>query len=135
MNCETIVKTVLSYYPDVEAIYLFGTYLTPDQQQDSDADIAVLFPHERARLLRNLVMSDCRDALENVLKRTVDLINLRMVNTVFQNEIIQHGRIIYQQNELIVDEFEMQVMSSYQKLNEERAGILEDILETGRIFK
>jgi len=135
MNGETIVKTVLSYYPDVEAIYLFGSYLTPDQQQDSDADIAVLFPHERARLLRNLVMSDCRDALENVLKRTVDLINLRMVNTVFQNEIIQHGRIIYQQNELIVDEFEMQVMSSYQKLNEERAGILEDILETGRIFK
>jgi hypothetical protein len=80
-------------------------------------------------------MSDCRDALENVLKRTVDLINLRTAHTVFQNEIIQQGRIIYQQNERAVDEFEMQVMSSYQKLNEERAGILEDILETGRILK
>lgn len=135
MNGETIVKTVRSFYPDAEAIYLFGSYLTPDQQQDSDADIAVLFPHERARLLKNLVMSDCRDALENILKRTVDLVNLRMANTVFQNEIIQHGRIIYQQNEYAVDEFEMQVMSSYQKLNEERAGILEDILETGRILK
>ncbi len=135
MNGETIVKTVSSFYPEVEAIYLFGTYLTPDQQQDSDADIALLFPHERAKLLKNLAMSDCRDALENVLKRTVDLINLRTANTVFQNEIIQHGRIIYQQNERIVDEFEMRVMSSYQKLNEERAGILEDILETGRILK
>ncbi len=135
MNGETIVKTVLSCYPDVEAIYLFGSYLTPDQQQDSDVDIAVLFPHEKARLLKNLAMSDCRDALENVLKRTVDLINMRTVNTVFQNEIIQHGRIIYQQNERAVDEFEMQVMSSYQKLNEERAEILEDILETGRILK
>jgi uncharacterized protein len=80
-------------------------------------------------------MSDCRDALENVLKKTVDLINLRTVNTVFQNEIIQQGRIIYQQNERIVDEFEMQVMSFYQKLNEERAGILEDILASGRILK
>ena len=135
MNGETIVKTVLRFYPDVEAIYLFGSYLTPDQQQDSDVDIAVLFPHERAKLLKNLAMSDCRDALENVLKRTVDLINMRTVNTVFQNEIIQHGRIIYQQNEYAVDEFEMQVMSSYQKLNEERADILEDILETGRILK
>ncbi len=135
MNRETIVKTVLSCYPDAEAIYLFGSYLTPDQQQDSDADIAVLFPHEKAKLLKNLAMSDCRDALENVLKRTVDLINMRTVNTVFQNELIQHGRIIYQQNERAVDEFEMQVMSSYQKLNEERAGILEDILETGRILK
>jgi uncharacterized protein len=135
MNGETIVKTVLRFYPGVEAIYLFGSYLTPDQQQDSDVDIAVLFPHERAKLLKNLAMSDCRDALENVLKRTVDLINMRTVNTVFQNEIIQHGRIIYQQNEYAVDEFEMQVMSSYQKLNEERAEILEDILETGRILK
>jgi len=135
MNGETIVKTVLRFYPEVEAIYLFGSYLTPDQQQDSDVDIAVLFPHERAKLLKNLAMSDCRDALENVLKRTVDLINMRTVNTVFQNEIIQHGRIIYQQNEYAVDEFEMQVVSSYQKLNEERVGILEDILETGRILK
>ena len=135
MNRETIVKTVLSCYPDAEAIYLFGSYLTPDQQQDSDADIAVLFPHEKAKLLKNLAMSDCRDSLENVLKRTVDLVNMRTVNTVFQNEIIQQSRIIYQQNERAVDEFEMQVMSSYQKLNEERVGILKDILETGRILK
>lgn len=135
MNGETIVKTVLSYYPEVEAIYLFGSYLTPDQQQASDADLALLFPHEKAKLLKNLAMGECRDALENILKRTVDLINLRTANTVFQNEIIQQGRIIYQQNERAIDEFEMQIMSSYQKLNEERAGILEDILETGRILK
>ena len=135
MNGETIVKTVLHFYPEVEAIYLFGSYLTPDQQQDSDVDLAVLFSHEKAGQLKNTAMSDCRDALENVLKRTVDLVNLRKVNTVFQNEIVQQGRTIYQQNERVVDEFEMQVMSSYQKLNEERAGILEDILETGRILE
>jgi len=135
MNGETIVKTVLHFYPDVEAIYLFGSYLTPDQQQDSDVDLAVLFPHEKARLLKSLAMSDCRGALESNLKRTVDLINLRMVNTVFQNEIIQQGRIIYQQNERVVDEFEMLTLSFYLKLNEERAGILEDIWESGRILK
>lgn len=135
MKGVTIVKTVLSFYPDAEAIYLFGTYLTPDQQQESDADIAILFPHEKAKLLKNLAVSDCRDALENVLKRTVDLINLRAVNTVFQNEIIQHGKVIYHQNERAVDEFEMLALSFYQKLNEERAGILEDIVETGRILK
>ena len=118
MNGETIAKTALSFYPDAEAIYLFGSYLTPDQRQDSDVDIAVLFPYEKAKVLKNIAMSDCRDALENVLKKTVDLINLRTVNTVFQNEIIQKGRIIYQQNERSVDEFEMQVMSFYQKLNE-----------------
>ncbi len=135
MNGETIVKTVLSFYSDVEAIYLFGSYLTPDQQQDSDADIALLFSPEKAKLVKNPAMSDCQAALENVLKRTVDLINLGTVNTVFQNEVIQHSRIIYQRNEYAIDEFEMRVLSSYQKLNEERAGILEDILGTGRILK
>lgn len=135
MSSETIAKTVLNYYPDAEAIYLFGSYLTPDRQPDSDVDIAVLFRHEKAKLLKNIAASDCRDALEDVLKRRVDLINLRTANTVFQNEVIQNGRIIYQQNERTVDEFEMQVMSSYQKLNEERAGILEDILGSGRILK
>jgi len=135
MNGEKIVKTVLHFYPDVEAIYLFGSYLTPDQQQGSDVDVAVLFSHEKARLLKGFAMSDCREALEEALKRTVDLINIRTVNTVFQNEIIQQGRIIYQQHERVVDEFEMLTLSFYQKLNEERAGILEDILETGRILE
>jgi predicted nucleotidyltransferase len=135
MSREAITKTVLNFYPDAEAIYLFGTYLTPEQRQDSDADIAVLLPYEKAKLVKNIALSDCRDELETILKTTVDLINLRMVNTVFQTEIIQQGSIIYQRLERLVDEFEMQVLSSYQKLNDERAGIIEDILETGRILK
>ncbi|MBZ0155434.1 MAG: nucleotidyltransferase domain-containing protein [Alphaproteobacteria bacterium] len=135
MSSEAIVKTILSFYPDVEAIYLFGTYLTPDEHKESDVDIAVLFSPGKARTVKNLAMSECRFALEDALKRAVDLINLRMVNTVFQNEIIQEGRIIYRQNDYAVDTFEMLVLSSYQKLNEERAAILEDILETGRILR
>jgi predicted nucleotidyltransferase len=135
MSNESIIKTVLSFYPDVEAIYLFGTYLTPDEQKESDADIALLLPHDKARTVKNPAMSGCRFALEDVLKRTVDLVNIRSVDTVFQNEIIQYGRTIYKQSEYVVDEFEMNVLSSYQKLNEERAHILEDILDTGRILR
>lgn len=135
MSNETIVKTVLNFYPEVQAIYLFGTYGTQDEHKDSDVDVAILFPHDKAKTVSNLAMSECWFAIEGVLKKTADLINMRMVNTVFQNEIIQEGRLIYKQNEYSVDEFEMNVMSSYQKLNEERADILEDILETGRILR
>jgi len=132
---ETIVKTVQNFYPDAQAIYLFGTYGTPDEQRESDLDIAVLLPPDRARAIGNLASNECRYALEDVLKRTVDLINIRMANTVFQHEIIQEGRLIYRQDEYAVNVFEMQVMSSYQKLNEERAGILEEIFESGRIVQ
>lgn len=135
MSEKAIIETVLTFYPDAEAIYLFGTYLTTHERYDSDVDIALLFSLGGAKVVGNLVMSDCMHALENSVKRSVDMVNLRMMNTVFQNEIIQEGRIIYKRSEATVDEFEMQVMSAYQKLNEERAFILEDIFETGRILR
>ncbi|PKM99247.1 MAG: hypothetical protein CVU78_07300 [Elusimicrobia bacterium HGW-Elusimicrobia-2] len=45
---EIIVKTVLSHYPDIQAIYLFGSYGTGDEWPDSDVDIALLFKAETA---------------------------------------------------------------------------------------
>lgn len=135
MLYETIIKTVQSFFPEAQAIYLFGTHGTPDEQRESDLDIAVLFPPERAKTIGNLALSECRYALEDVFAKSVDLINIRMINTVFQHEIIQEGRLIYRQDNNAVDLFEMQVMSSYQKLNEERAGILEEIFESSRVVQ
>ena len=132
---DLIIKTVLGFYPDVEAIYLFGSYQTAYEAAESDVDMALLFSPERAKELGNLSISECRKTLEDILKRTVDLINIRMVNTVFQNGIVGEGRAIFTQNEHAADEFEMLVLSYYQKLNEERAEILKDILDTGRILK
>ncbi len=132
---ETIIKTVLAFYPGTQAIYLFGTYETPGERGNSDVDIAVFFPPEVSRSIGNLALSKCRSSLEDVLEKTVDLVNIGTVNTVLQNEIIQEGRLIYCRDENIVDVFEMQVLSSYQKLNEERAGILEEIFESGRIVQ
>jgi len=135
MGNEAIVHTVLRFYPDVEAVYLFGSYQTDYERKDSDADIALLFPHDRAKAIKNIAISECRYALEDVLNRTADMVNLRRVNTVFQHEIITEGRIICNQSEYQVDCFEMLVMSFYQKLNEERAGIIQEILQSGKILQ
>ena len=131
---EAIIKTVLDFYPDVEAIYLFGSYGTEDEKPDSDVDIALLFPPRRAKAVKSLALSECWSSLTKILQKNVDLVNLRLVNTVFQHEIIQNGRLLYVKGENAVDAFEMAVLSSYQKLNEERAGILEEIYKSGRIF-
>jgi uncharacterized protein len=131
---EVIVKTVLQFYPDVEAVYVFGSHGTSDERPDSDADVGLLFPPDMAKTIKNLPMSQCSLALEDILVKPVDMINLREENMVFQHEIIQGGRIIYMRGEYAVDEYEMTVMSLYQKLNEERAGILQEIFQTGRII-
>jgi uncharacterized heparinase superfamily protein len=105
------------------------------ESPESDVDIALLLPLLEARKTKSLAFSACHEALESFAKRSVDLINLREANTVFQNEIISEGRLIFAADEAAIDSFEMHVMSAYQKLNEERAEILNDIEISGRIFQ
>lgn len=79
-------------------------------------------------------MSDLRFALQDLLKKDVDLINLRLAPTVFQKEIILAERRIFCADRYAADEFEMRVLSFYQKLNQERAGIMAEGLRSGRFY-
>ena len=79
-------------------------------------------------------MSPCRSELETLLKADVDFINLRMVDTVFQNEIVGTAREIFVSDRAAADEFAMLAMSLYQKLSEERREIIEEVLRTGRAY-
>ncbi|MGH8610590.1 MAG: type VII toxin-antitoxin system MntA family adenylyltransferase antitoxin [Gammaproteobacteria bacterium] len=131
---DATIQTVLSHYPDTQAIYLFGSYGTTDEWPDSDVDIALLLPAGQARVNRMLVMSPLWTELESLLKKPVDLINLRETPTVFQKEIIAADRRIYTGDAYAADEFEMLVLSFYQKLGEERAEILAEGLRSGRFY-
>ncbi|MFH1077390.1 MAG: nucleotidyltransferase domain-containing protein [Pseudomonadota bacterium] len=131
---EKVIQAILVCYPDLQAIYLFGTYGTDDMQDKSDVDIALLLGHKKSKEAGTLIMSDLRLELETILKREVDLINLRAVSTVFQKEVVETGRRIYCADEYAADEFDMLTMSYYQKLNEERAGILQEVLSSRRFY-
>ena len=131
---EVIVRTILEHYPAVQAVYLFGTYGTEDEWPDSDVDIAVLLPPEEAKRVGHMALSDARMALARLLGKDVDLVNLRQVSTVFQKEIVMADRRIYCASGYAADEFEMVVLSLYQKLNEERAEVLAEGLRSGRFY-
>lgn len=130
----TIIQTVLAHYPVTQAIYLFGTYGTPDEWPNSDVDIALLLPPEEAKRAGHMALGNAHVALERLLGKDVDLINLRQVSTVFQKEIIMAERRIYCADAYAADEFEMLVLSYYQKLNEERADVLAEGLRSGRFY-
>ncbi|MFZ5995456.1 MAG: type VII toxin-antitoxin system MntA family adenylyltransferase antitoxin [Thermodesulfobacteriota bacterium] len=131
---DVIIKASLKYYPDLQAIYIFGTYGTDEEWPDSDVDIALLLPWEKAKEAGSLMMSDLCFELESLLHKDVDLINLREVSTVLQKEVIAAGRRIYCADEYAADEFEMLILSYYQKLSEERRDILQSFFETRRAF-
>jgi len=130
-----IIESVLKHYPDVQAIYLFGSHDTEHEWPNSDVDIALLPPPEKVRDMGSLVLSPLWLELERLLGKTVDLINLRQVSTVLQKEIIVADRRIYCHDEYAADEFEMLALSLYQKLNQERREVIAEGLRSGRFHK
>jgi uncharacterized protein len=114
----------------LEAVYLFGSFADCTQTESSDVDIALLFSMLPDKV-RALAGSDLQLELSKALKRSVDLVDLRTVSTVFQNEIIVSGERFLTLEEASADEFEMMTLSFYQKLNEERKEILEEFKTSG----
>lgn len=123
------------FAPGVQAVYLFGSSTSGGMRPDSDVDVALLFPHAEAQPLPgNLLRHPLRTALMRHFRREVDLVNLRRLPTVFQHEIVSNGERIVCRDSEAADEFEIGVLSRYQKLNEERAEILRDFSADGRAY-
>lgn len=131
---EILVKHILAALPEAQAIYLFGSAAKGRMRDDSDVDVAVLLPHVRAKELGSLALSDLAFDLMKALRRDVDLVNLRLVSTVLQKQVIENGIVLFCANDYAREEFEMLTISFYQKLNEERAGILQSLKEDRGVY-
>jgi uncharacterized protein len=131
---DAIVQSVTSAYPEAEGIYLFGSTSGGESNQASDVDVAIVLPGASARAVGSLALSELRFRLEEVLRRTVDLVNARAAPVVLQKEIIATGTPIYVADPAGLQHYEMIVLSLYGKLNEERRGILEEFALTGRAY-
>jgi uncharacterized protein len=129
-----IIEISLRHFPDLEAIYLFGSYGTENVRDDSDVDIALLLAPDQAKAAASLMTHDLHLALEQALCKDVDLVNLRQVSTVLQKEVVAADRCIFEGNRFAREEFEMLTLSHYQKLNEERKAIVESGL-AGRFLE
>ncbi|MFH1096964.1 MAG: nucleotidyltransferase domain-containing protein [Candidatus Desantisbacteria bacterium] len=133
-ECSKIIQTILAHCPNLQAIYLFGSYGTEQEWTESDVDIAVLLPPDEAKQAGSFAMSKLCMTLERLLGKEVDLINLRQVSTVFQKEITMAERRIFCADNYATDEFEMLTLSYYQKLNEECCEIIEEAMKSGRFY-
>lgn len=114
-----LIAVIKQYIPAIRLLYLFGSYASGQTNKNSDIDLAVLLPEKISTVARWEIQQKL--ALEfNV---DIDLIDLLSASTVMQNEIISKGICLYDA-ENYQGLFEMQVMSMYQHLNEERASLL-----------
>lgn len=113
------------------AVYLHGSYGTEYMRDESDIDIAFL---SEIRLTReeSIVFSV---ALQQAWgDERIDVADLRQSDTVFVAQVVANGERIYTGNELAAQRFEMTALSKYARLNEERAAIIADIKQRGKVY-
>ena len=125
-----LVPEVLGHLPEIKALYVFGSRAQGEARPDSDLDLAVLVGTE----LPETKLWETAQHLASRIGMEVDLVNLSKASTVMQMQVVRGGRRLYCADEQVCGEFEDFVYSSYARLNGERAGILQDIAQRGRIY-
>jgi len=118
-----IIKNILSDTLAPSLIYIFGSISKDKVRKDSDIDIAILAD----RQIDEYKLFILSQKLADVLKREVDLVDLKKASTVFQIQIIKTGKLIYNSDNLQKMYFQMRAMREYALLNEERMEIINKI--------
>ena len=132
---DSLIHSILQSYPDTQAVYLFGSWSSPDQRPDSDLDMAILLPPDMAKSLDTLKWHTFAVELASIAALAkVDLINLRCIDTVFKYQIIMTGERIFEVDAVSADEFELNVMAAYQDLNYQRSAIVDAGIQSGRFY-
>ncbi len=124
LDKNSLIQAVKNLMPDVRLIYLFGSQADGSATPSSDIDVAVLLEKK----LDPVIRFDLEQTLAIEFSQDVDLVDLLTASTVLQNQVIMNGKLLFgSENEQT--KFEMQIMSMYQHLNEERADILQEYLK------
>jgi len=130
-----LIRRILDAHPNAQAIYLYGSWGTPEQWPTSDIDIAVLLPPVESKTVDMWAWLGLSVELARIAGvEKADLINLRQVSALLRKEVIAADRRIHCADEYAADEFEMLSISFYQKMNEERREIVEEFRRTGRAY-
>lgn len=124
LDKDKLVQAITCLMPTIRLVYLFGSQADGSSTPSSDIDIAVLLEKKMDPVAR----FNLEQTLAIKLNQDVDLVDLLMASTVLQNQVIMNGELLFgSENEQT--KFEMQVLSMYQHLNEERADILQEFLK------
>jgi len=101
---------VCEKYPEIAFAYLFGSCATGEQTAMSDIDIAIYHNKESDFSFNKLLLfhGDCCRVLQ---RNDIDILVINTTkNLILLNEIITTGKIIYNTNQNLLDEFEVNTL-------------------------
>jgi len=130
-ECQRILNAardaLLATFPNVWAIYGYGSFARGDHSPQSDIDLALLLPPDEKIEDLLSIMSD----VSTRVHREVDLIDLRKVSDVLRREVLAEGKTLYVSQPDRVLEWEGTAISRYQRYREEVSDLLKDFQSTG----
>ncbi len=130
-NVDTRLREVVrNAVPEAIAAYVFGSVAAGVAGAASDVDVAVLC---RAAL-DSVARFNAQEAIARDLGVDVDLVDLCSASTVMRMQVITKGRLLFSTDEPERGRFEDFIFSSYARLNEERAAILEQVRDEGTVY-
>ncbi len=124
------VATIRAAMPDVQAIYRFGSTVAGADGPGSDLDLAVL----GSQPIDPVVRFDLQEQLASVVRRPVDLVDLRAASPVMAMQVLAEGELLLDSAPEARGLFEDRAYGSYARLNEERRGILERVAAEGTVY-
>ena len=128
---ELLIESIKQTFPDVWAIYLFGSFAKEQANQQSDIDLAIVGPVKFDTEQR----WDLQQTLSIKAGREVDLVDLRATPLVTRNEMLAAAKCIAKYDALAADLYEAHTLSDYVTFNEEvRMPIINEIRERGSIY-
>ena len=124
------VEAIRTALPNVVAVFRFGSTAAGVDRPDSDVDLAVLASAPVPALTR----FDLQEQIASLLRRPVDLVDLKTASTVMAMQVLANGLLLLDAAPEVRGAFEDRVFSAYASLNEERRGILERIAAEGSVY-
>lgn len=131
MDAQPVIDKILETFPETVAIYRFGSVGTVYEREDSDLDLAFLMPRLPVESVRRFQLEQ---DLTAIVKRPVDLIDLRAASTVLRFQVISTGVTLFCANDYESELFATLVYSQYDLLNLEQRELIADIKKRGGIY-
>lgn len=114
---EMAKEELLRAFPNLLALYVFGTFATKYERKDSDIDLAILGQSP----IDVIVLWNLAQQIASHVNKDVDLIDLATSSTIFRYQIITSGTRFYCSDIKQCDVIENDYMSMYLRFKEERA--------------
>lgn len=126
-------EIIVAYLKDklkLNFIYLFGSFARGEGREDSDIDLGIhtdedITPYDLFIISNKLSFE---------VKRDVQIVDLRNIDTVFAAQIVGTREELYCEDEVLKANYNIRAFRDYAKLNEERKVVLDAIERDGKIY-